>query len=269
MQGLERDAQHLGGARLVALGLLERQEDQAALDLVDRHAREHDRVVPRGAAAHGGGQVLGRDQLAGRDDDRALHRVAQLAHVARPRVAHDQVARRVVEPDHRLALAMREVDGEALGQRELVVAALAQRRQVQVEHVQPVVQVLAQRARALRLLEVAVRRRDHAHVDVDLLAAADAAEIPLLERAQELGLQERRHLPDLVEEDGPAVGQLERAQPGCDRAREGPLLVAEQLGFQQVSGIAAQLIGMKGWAARAERWCRVRRRVPFLSPTPP
>ena len=53
------------------------------------------------------------------------------------------------------------------------------------------------------------------------------------------------------------------------RAGEGALLVAEELGFQQVSGIAAQLMETNGFLARLERvWtsraiipcrCRIRR----------
>jgi hypothetical protein len=57
----------------------------------------------------------------------------------------------------------------------------------------------------------------------------------LLQHAQELDLHRRRHLGDLVEEDGAAVGQLE--QPGL--AATAPVKaprVAEQLGVEQASG---------------------------------
>ncbi len=43
------------------------------------------------------------------------------------------------------------------------------------------------------------------------LGAADPLDLALLEHAQQLGLQARAHLADLVEEDGAAVGRLEAA----------------------------------------------------------
>ena len=59
------------------------------------------------------------------------------------------------------------------------------------------------------LLEVAVGRRDEANVDADRLDAADALELALLQRAQELHLHLDGDLADLVEEERAAVGELE------------------------------------------------------------
>ena len=58
----------------------------------------------------------------------------------------------------------------------------------------------------------------------------------LLQRAQELDLHLDRDLADLVEEQRAAVGELEAARLGADRAGEGALLVAEQLGLHQRLG---------------------------------
>jgi hypothetical protein len=52
---------------------------------------------------------------------------------------------------------------------------------------------------------------------------------------QQLGLQRRMQLADLVQEDGAAVGELEAAGLALVRAREGAALVAEELGFQQIT----------------------------------
>jgi hypothetical protein len=60
-------------------------------------------------------------------------------------------------------------------------------------------------------------------------------DLVLLEDAQQLGLHVRAQAPDLVQEDRPAVGQLEAAEPPLVGPREGPLLVAEQLA-RNVSG---------------------------------
>jgi hypothetical protein len=58
-------------------------------------------------------------------------------------------------------------------------------------------------------LRVAVRRRDHAHVDDALLGLADAAERPLLEEAEEPNLRGSGELADLVEEERPVLGRLD------------------------------------------------------------
>ena len=60
-------------------------------------------------------------------------------------------------------------------------------------------------------LQVLVGRADDAHVDRDLLAAADALDHAVLQEAQQLRLQRQRHVADLVEEQRAAVGDLDLA----------------------------------------------------------
>jgi hypothetical protein len=62
-----------------------------------------------------------------------------------------------------------------------------------------------------RGLEVPIRRRDHAHVDLERQRAADALELLFLERAQDLRLQRQRQLANLVEKQRPSMRQLELA----------------------------------------------------------
>ena len=66
------------------------------------------------------------------------------------------------------------------------------------------------------------------------LRAADAVDHALLDGAQQLGLQPHVHLGDFVEQQRAAGRLLELADAARDRAGEGALLVAEQLGLQQV-----------------------------------
>ena len=65
---------------------------------------------------------------------------------------------------------------------------------------------------------------------------AHAADLPLLERPEELALEGQRELADLVQEQGAAVGHLDQPRLRLDSAREGTLLVAEQLGLQELLG---------------------------------
>src|SRR5262249_39930211 len=82
--------------------------------------------------------------------------------------------------------------------------------------------------------EIAVGRRDDADVDLDGAIAADALHLALLEDAEELGLEPEVELPDLVEEDGAALGLLEDAAVLPDGAGERALLVAEERRLDEV-----------------------------------
>ena len=73
------------------------------------------------------------------------------------------------------------------------------------------IEILAELPRRHRRLQVPVRRRDDAHVDLQRRRAADALEPLLLERAQNLRLQRQRQIADFVEEQRAAVRQLELA----------------------------------------------------------
>ena len=113
---------------------------------------------------------------------------------------------------------------------------VAQRRHLEFDHVEAVIEVLAEPAGRHLLLQVAVGGDDDAHVHADRLLAADPLQFVLLEHAQQLGLHGRRGLADLVEEQGAAVGLDEAALAAAVGAGEGAPLVAEQLGFEQGFG---------------------------------
>src|SRR2546427_744980 len=84
--------------------------------------------------------------------------------------------------------------------------------------------------------EVAVRGGDHPHVDPERVLASDPLERLLLERAQDLRLGLEAHVPDLVQEERAAVGHLELPAAARQRPGERALLMAEQLGLDQLFG---------------------------------
>src|SRR4030095_1175323 len=93
---------------------------------------------------------------------------------------------------------------------------------------------LAKLAQAHGRLEIAAGRGDDLDVDAARGGGADPADGLLLHGIQELRLQDLRDVADLVEEYRAAVGGLEQSRPCRPGVREGPLLVTEQLGFDQV-----------------------------------
>ncbi len=115
-----------------------------------------------------------------------------------------------------------------------VFRSLSQRRQVDADDIDPVIKVRTEAARPHLLLEVPSGGRDDADVHLPRGAVTDAADLALLKRAEQLHLQLRRQLADLVEEERAAVRLLEQAGPVGVRAGEGALDVPEQLRLQQV-----------------------------------
>ena len=126
---------------------------------------------------------------------------------------------------------------EIFGEQADVLGALAERRELDADDVQPVEKVLAEVFRSDDLLfEVLVRRGDDAHVGLQDVVAADAGEFALLQHAQDLALQRQRHVADFVEEKRAAIALLEAPDARAGGAGEGALFVAEELALEQLLG---------------------------------
>jgi hypothetical protein len=120
----------------------------------------------------------------------------------------------------------------ALREIEDVLAAGPQRRHLQLERVEAVVEVAAELPLGDERRQAAVGRSHDPDVDLLGLVAADALHGELLQRTQQLGLRRQGQVGDLVEEQRPAVRLFELAAPAPDTGR-GAVLDAEELGFEQ------------------------------------
>ncbi len=115
-----------------------------------------------------------------------------------------------------------------------IFRARAQRRQLDANDVEAVIEVFAEHAARDAILQVLVSGGDHAHIHANRRLTADAIELAFREHAEQSGLQRRRHVADFVEEQRAAVRLLEAAAPLRIRAGERALLVAEQLGLEKI-----------------------------------
>ncbi len=102
-------------------------------------------------------------------------------------------------------------------------------------------------------LEIAVRRGDQPQIHRHLAIGPDRTNRARLERSQELRLEPRRHLADLVEEERAAGSLDQEAVARAASVGERALGVAEELALEQASqATAAQLTATKGpFAPRA------------------
>ena len=94
-------------------------------------------------------------------------------------------------------------------------------------------------------------RGDDAHVDVDGPGAAHTLEAALLEHAQHLRLGLGRHVADLVEEDGAAVGRLEAALRRASAPVKAPFSWPKSSLSTSSRLMAAQFTATKGGCLRA------------------
>ena len=83
-----------------------------------------------------------------------------------------------------------------------------------------------------------MRGGEDAHVNPQVVAAAEALDRFFLQHAQQLRLRVEAHVADFVEKDRAAVGMLEAADPPRVSAGESTLLVPEELALQQRLRIA-------------------------------
>ena len=79
------------------------------------------------------------------------------------------------------------------------------------------------------LLQISVRGGDQAHIDFDRARPPDAFELAILDHVQQFRLSCQRHLTDLVQKQGAAVGDLEAPFMGLDCPRKGTAFVTEEL----------------------------------------
>ena len=125
---------------------------------------------------------------------------------------------------------------EVVGEDRNLLGPLPERRDHDLDHVEAIVEILAETTAGHRLLEVLIGGREHPHVDLHGGPSSDARELAVLEDVEKLALQRGVEVTDLVEKDRPAVRRLELADLELMRAGEGAALVPEELTLQQLAG---------------------------------
>ena len=170
------------------------------------------------------------------EDGHALDHVLQLAHVARPASRLE----RLVHGRRRWASGFRPFSlqndaTKASASERMSSTRSRSARAADGEDVEAEEEILAEAPGRDLLAEILVGRGEHAHVDVDDVLAADAADLARLQRAQHLGLRDEIHVADLVEEQRAAVRLLEEAALARLRAGEGAPLVPEELALDELA----------------------------------
>ena len=117
-----------------------------------------------------------------------------------------------------------------------VFRPLAERRDGDPDGAQPIIEIVPEMASLDIPLQVAMGGGNDPDVRLERFFRPQGRKISSLQHMQQLGLERQRHVPDLVEEQHPAVGLLELAPPRADGAGECAPLVAEHFALEQGIG---------------------------------
>ena len=136
-----------------------------------------------------GWKVGGFEGRALAEQDRPFHQITQLTNVAGEAVLTQEGLCALSQSTHRFLERKRRTHEKLLGQGNDLVASFAERRDGQGHHVKSIVEILAKLALCDRLFEVAIRRRHEPDIHRDGGRSSDAAQRPLFQHSEELGLQ--------------------------------------------------------------------------------
>src|SRR5438552_2009179 len=256
----ETDLEEFRRSDLHALGARERHLDVALFDTRQRGLEietlrgEIDRDIARsGGLAQVGWQRVDIDDAAAPQDHRPLDDILHLADIAGPRVLLEK--RHGLRRDAANAFPQCGADllDEMRHENRNVLTPFAQGWELNRDDVQTIEEILSKDSVRDRARELAIRGGDQSDVDSDVADVADPPDLSLLNRAQQLYLQGRRDLGDLVEKECSAGGGGEEAFAGRDGTCEGPSHVAEELRFHQRFGNRAAVDRDEGSAPTAAR----------------
>ena len=188
---------------------------------------------PDGGASPGrghlGGQIGHVDGEAVAGGVGPLDDIVQLPDVARPLIAGKAALDLRGEDRGTLKLQV-ELGQEVVGQLQNVPPAGPQGRHLDVDDIEPVVEVLPKVPGLDELRQVPAGGRDDPHVHRHRAGAPHRLHLPLLEGPEDLGLHIQGHVADLIQKEGAAVGQLELARLApLLGSGKGPILIAEEL----------------------------------------
>ena len=154
---------------------------------------------------------LGRDMALWGEHGDLLSNVLQLAHVAWPLIAHEDLLGFLIEHDTVHLVFLCHLHGEETEQQHDVLATLTQRGHLDGDGVQAVVEILAETPLADSLTDILVRSGHDANVGLVDLSASHRDVFARLQHAQQPGLRSQRQLTHLIEEEGALVGHTEIA----------------------------------------------------------
>jgi len=172
--------------------------------------------------------------------------VLQFPDVSRPLVAGQGAHRRPIHRGDPEFPLVGEAAAEVVHQQRQVPTPLPKRREAQFHDGDPVIEVQSEPLPGHFAHQVAVGGGDQPEADLSDPVFSHPPVFLFLEDAEQLGLDCRRQVADLVEEQRAAIGLLQQSPPIGPGAGESAAHVAEQLALQEVAGDSGAVQGHEG-----------------------
>ena len=169
--------------------------------------------------------------------------VGELSDVPRPVPDAQPLDGLTRHADALLFLLAGEPAQEPPDERRDVLATISQRRDANANDVEAIEQILAEALIANHLFDVRVGGGHDAHVYLHGPRLADRLNLTVLEEPQQLGLNVRFELADLVQEQGAAVGALNHPGRVLARAGERSAAVTEELRVDDLAAGPGAVVG--------------------------
>src|SRR6184192_1002363 len=172
------EAQRAGGLRHIPAIFLELAQNKFAFVSAARFVQRAVRLMQAFgyAAEKFGRKVMRLDARLRANNDEALDEIAQFAHIARPRIARQDVESVVAEFTGLLAVFGAEFIEEMATKNGNIRDAVTQRRNKKGDYIQAIKKILTKRAARDLLVEVLVGGGDDANVHAHGLIRADGLE---------------------------------------------------------------------------------------------
>ena len=169
-------------------------------------------------------------------DEGVFDGILQLTHVTGPAVVHEGVIDLIRDRFNLLAGRTPEPLEERPFKNGYVFLALHECRHTDVKDLNAVVEVLAKLALVDQVPQIAMGRRNHAHVRLARPDLPHPLEGTFLDDAQQFELNQRTDITNLIEEQGPTIRRFKTTDLVTDRSCECPPDVPKQFTLQQALG---------------------------------
>ena len=186
------------------------------------------------------------DPLLAAEDEATLDLVLELPDVARPGIGVEEFEGLGGEDEPSSAKLPAVLLGEMVEEGLHILPPFAQGRNLDRHDPEPVVQVFPEAALADFPLEHLVGRADEPDVDPAHPVLSDPPNLFVLKNAEELGLEGRAEVSDLVEKEGPPGSLLDQAGLVANGSGERPPGVAEELALEKMVGDGPPVDGHEG-----------------------
>src|SRR5207253_5438153 len=166
----------------------------------------------------------------------AFDRVLEFADVARPSMRAQRGPAGVAERSFAASQVISYLRCEMPSEQDYVLAAFAQRRNLNGENRQPKEEIAAKLALIHGAAQIFIRGCDDAHINRHRSAPADAIDRLFFNYPQQLALHGQRQFSNFIEENRAARSEFKLAQPALAGAGKRAPLVPEQFVLDQGLG---------------------------------